>query len=372
MRFHFKTDYVQDIRLFEDGRDMVLYGLLALVAICAPFFLDDYLLGEFTYVLIFTLAGLGLMVLVGHTGQVSLGHGAFLACGAYLQYNFIEAGLPFLVAFPLAGILSGLIGAIVAIPALRMSGIYLAIATLAFGIIVEDVIILLEHWTGGVEGVFIPSISIFGMDFDRYGQSISSAASGHNFYWLCLAVVILVTWLYKNLLRSPTGRAFTAIRDSEVSARAMGVNVSVYKSIAFGVSCCFTGLAGALLAHFLGAFNYEAFLILISIQLLLMVTIGGLGSIHGAYIGALVVGMLPVVITIIREEISALMGLGNVTIPGLDYAVFASLLILFIMIEPLGIYGRWLKIRTWFELFPLARKDMFKRHKSYLKTERMK
>lgn len=372
MRFHFKTKYQQDIGLFQDPHDWVLYGLVAAVAICAPFFLGDYLLGEFTYVLILTIAGLGLMVLVGHTGQASLGHGAFLACGAYLQYNLIDAGLPFLVAFALAGLLSGIIGALVAIPALRMSGIYLAIATLAFGIITEDVIILLEHWTGGVEGVVIESISIFGADFDRYAQGLPLAAPGHNFYWLCLVAVIIVTWLYKNLLRSPTGRAFTAIRDSEVSARAMGINVSLYKAIAFGVSCCFTGLAGALLAHFLGAFNYEAFLIIISIQLLLMVTIGGLGSIHGAYFGALIVGMLPLVITIIRENISAAFGMGNASIPGLDQAVFACILIASIIIEPLGVYGRWLKIRTWFELFPLARKDMFKRHKSYLKTERMR
>ena len=274
--------------------------------------------------------------------------------------------------FSSRGILSGLIGAIVAIPALRMSGIYLAIATIAFGIIVEDVIILLEHWTGGVEGVYIPGVNILGIDFDRYAHGIAQASPGHNFYWLCLVVLIIVTLIYKNLLRSPTGRAFTAIRDSEVSARAMGINVSVYKAMAFGISCCFTGWAGALLAHFLGAFNYEAFLILISIQLLLMVTIGGLGSIHGAYLGALIIGLLPVVITIIREEISAALGMGNASIPGLDQAVFAIVLILFIMIEPLGLYGRWLKIRTWFELFPLARKDMFKRHKSYLKTERMR
>ena len=152
----------------------------------------------------------------------------------------------------------------------------------------------------------------------------------------------------------------------------MGINVSLYKAIAFGISCAFTGLAGALLAHFLGAFNYEAFLILISIQLLLMVTVGGLGSIHGAYLGALVVGMMPVVITIVRETISEALGMGNSSIPGLDQGVFATLLIIFIIIEPLGIYGRWLKTRTWFQLFPLARKDMFKRHKSYLKTERMR
>ena len=129
----------------------------------------------------------------------------------------------------------------------------------------------------GVEGVFAPAITIAGVEIDRW------TTPGY-FYWLCLIVVILVTLAYKNLLRSPTGRAFTAIRDSEVSARAMGVNVARYKTLAFGISCFFTGLAGALLAHFLQAFNYEAFLILISIQLLLMVTVGGPSSMRAPMI----------------------------------------------------------------------------------------
>ncbi len=366
MRTIFKTSYEQDIQLFKDRPTALWYALLAALAASAPFLLDEYLLGEATYVLIWTLAGLGLMVLAGHTGQPSLGHGAFLACGAYMEVWLAEHGMPFGVSFLGAGLFAGVVGALIAIPALKMSGIYLAIATLAMGIIAEDVIILLEDYTGGVEGVYAPSIEMFGIDFDRY------ADGGRPFYWLCLAVVVAVTLLYKNVLRSPTGRAFVAIRDSEVSARAMGINVARYKTLAFGISCFFTGLAGALLAHFLGAFNYEAFLVLISIQLLLMVTIGGLGSIHGAYLGAIVIGLLPQVIVYVREVISGWAGAGNSTIPGLDTGVFAMILIVFILVEPLGVYGRWLKIRTFFELFPLYRKDMFKRHKSYLKTERMK
>lgn len=365
MRIHFKTGYDQDLGLFEDGRAAVKYLLLIAVALSAPFWMDEYYLGEVTYVLIFILAGLGLMILSGHTGQPSLGHAAFLACGAYMEVILQEAGLPFVLSFPLAGLFAGVVGAIVAIPALRMSGIYLAIATLAFGIMTEDIIILLSPWTGGVEGVFVSSINLFGMEIDRY-------INADRFYWLCLFVVILVTIGYKNLLRSPTGRAFTAIRDSEVSARAMGVNVARTKTLAFGLSCFVTGLAGALLAHYLTAFNYEAFLILISIQLLLMVTVGGLGSIHGAYFGAIVIGLLPVVIASTRQALAELLGTGNSTIPGIETAIFAALIVGFIIFEPLGIYGRWMKIKVWFELFPLARKDMFRRQKSYLKTERMK
>ncbi len=365
MRIHFKTGYDHDIRLFEDRRTALQYGALILAALSAPFWLDEYLLGEATYVLIWILAGLGLMMLAGHTGQPSLGHGAFMACGAYLEVILLDAGVPFILSLPLAGILTGIVGAIVAIPAIKMSGIYLAIATLAFAIMTEDIIILLHPWTGGVEGVFVNSVSLLGLEIDRYGTA-------DRFYWLCLIVVIIVTVGYKNVLRSPTGRAFTAIRDSEVSARAMGINVARMKTLSFGLSCFATGLSGALLAHYLTAFNYEAFLILLSIQLLLMVTVGGLGSIHGAYFGAIVIGLLPVVIASIRQWITEVTGGGNSTIPGIETATFALIIVAFIIYEPLGIYGRWVKTRIWFELFPLARKDMFRRQKSYLKTERMK
>lgn len=366
MKVIFKTDYAQDVRLFADWEDAAKYGLLIAAAAAAPFLLSEYLLGEVTYVLIWALAGLGLMILAGHAGQPSLGHGAFLAAGAYMEVYLNSLGLPFLLSFPLAGVFAGVVGVLLALPALRMSGIYLAIATLAFGILAEDVIILLTPWTGGIEGVFAEPVTIAGIDFDRY------ADGGRPFYWLCLATVVIVTFLYANLLRSPTGRAFTAIRDSEVSARAMGVNVAAYKTLAFGLSCGITGLAGGLLAHFLTFFNYEAFLVIISIQLLLMVTVGGLGSIHGAFFGAVVIGMLPVVVVMIREQVGFLFGVGNFTIPGLDIAIFAGILIGFIILEPAGLYGRWVKTRIWFELFPLARKDMFRRQKSYLKTERMR
>ena len=365
MRIHFRTDYAQDVGLFEDIRSACRYLLLLALAASAPFWLDDYFVGEITYVLIFTLAGLGLMILAGHTGQPSLGHAAFLACGAYMEVILLEAGLPFALSLPLAGLFAGIVGAIVAIPALKMSGIYLAIATLAFGIVTEDVIILLHPWTGGVEGVFAPAIDIFGLEIDRY-------ANPDRFFWLCLGVVVLVTIAYRNLLRSPTGRAFTAIRDSEIGARAMGVDVARTKTLAFALSCFVTGLAGGLLAHYLTAFNYEAFLILVSIQLLLMVMVGGLGSIHGAYFGALVVGLLPVAIASVRQFAAEVLDTGNSTIPGIETAAFAAIIIGFVLYEPLGLYGSWMKARAWLRLFPLARKNMFRRQRTYLKTERVK
>ena len=366
MRVHFKTGYEQDIRLFPDARDAVRYGSLVALAMALPFFLDDFLIGEATNVLIWAIAGMGLMVLTGHAGQPSLGHAAFLAAGCYAHAILMgRFGLPFSASFVLAGAITGLAGVLVAIPALRLHGIYLAIATLALSILTEDFIILAEPWTGGVAGMTAPDISILGVEIDRLG-------SPDRFYWLCLGVAVLVTLGYRNILRAPLGRAFLAIRDSEISAQAMGVSLPRTKAAAFGLSCMATGWAGALMGHFFYTFNHEVFTFVISVQLLLMIVIGGLGSIHGAYYGAVVVAIIPQAINIARDWISGLFGGGGVAVPGLEIGVFGLILIFFILFEPLGIHGRITKWKVWFELFPFYRRDMFRRQKSYLKTERMR
>lgn len=365
MRIVFKTDYMQDIRPWKDRYQLGLYLILLAVVLAAPFVIDAFYLGELTNVLIWALAGMGLMILTGHTGQASLGHAAFLALGCYANIILIEAGLPFMLAFPLAGLLTGLVGVIIAIPALRLHGIYLAIATLAMSILVDDIIVLTEPWTGGVGGKYAPSVNVFGVMVDRWGTP-------REFYYLVLAVVVIVTLGYINLLRAPLGRSFIAVRDSEVSAQAMGVDVARTKAMSFGLSCAVTGLAGALMGLFAGAFNNETFSVIISIELLMMIVIGGLGSIHGAFFGAIVIGFLPQFLSISKEWVGGLFGGGTISVPGLEFGVFGMILIGFILFEPMGIYGRWFKIRTFFELFPFYRKDMFKRQKSYLKTERLR
>ena len=366
MRVHFKTTYDHDIRLFADARDALRYGLLVVLAVALPFLLDDFLIGEATNVLIWAIAGMGLMLLTGHAGQPSLGHAAFLAAGCYAHAILMgRFGLPFAASFMLAGVIAGLAGVLVAIPALRLHGIYLAIATLALSILTEDFIILAEPWTGGVAGMTAPDISILGVEIDRLG-------SPDSFYWLCLAVAVLVTLGYRNILRAPFGRALLAVRDSEISAQAMGVSPARIKTAAFGLSCMTTGWAGALMGHFFYTFNHEVFTIVISIQLLLMIVIGGLGSIHGAYYGAAVIAIVPQAINVARDWIAQVSGGGGVAIPGLEVGVFGLILIFFILFEPLGIHGRVTKWKVYFELFPFYRRDMFRRQKSYLRTERMR
>ncbi|KZY31052.1 ABC transporter permease [Alcanivorax sp. HI0083] len=365
MSNRFKSRYDDDINLFEGRWHLAQYAILAALLLAAPWVLGSYYLGELTAVLVWSLAGLGLMLISGHTGQVSLGHAAFMAIGAFTNLALMQRGWHFIPALLASAVTSGVAGAIIARPILRMSGIYLAIATLALSIILEDVAIMAEPVTGGVAGVFAPPIELFGLAVDRY-------ATPRAFYYICLAVLVLVTLGYLNLLRSGSGRSFLAVRDSEVSARALGVNVTRAKTLAFSLSCAITGLAGALYGHLAQAVNYESFLVLISITLLLQVVIGGLGSVHGAFFGAIVVVLLPQVIAIARDYLDNAAGIKIAAYPGMDTALFALLILLMVIYEPRGLYGVWFKVRTWLQLFPLYRKGMFRRTRTYLKTERQR
>jgi len=358
MRFLFKTHYRHDVRLFKHNGQRFWYGLLLIATLLAPLTLGEFYLGELALVYIYAIAGIGLMLLVGYTGLVSLGHAAFLAIGAYSHTWFISHGWPMPLALFKATLITALIGALVGLPAVRMTGIYLTIATLAFAVIVEQVI---SHWetvTGGYRGLVVPQPEIFGFNL---GGSIP-------FYFFCLLILSGCIVLALNILRSPTGRAMTAVRDSEVSAQSMGIHLARTKSFAFAISAGFTGLAGALLAHKLGFLAPDAFTIMISIQLLLMVVVGGLGSLQGVIFGAIFIGLLPQGIALIRDYLPPVIG----QTPGLEPGIFGAIMVLFLIYEPLGIYGRWLKIRQYFQLFPLYRKATFKRQKSYLRTERMK
>ena len=360
MRIIFKKSYEADIRYFKDRVQASWYFALMALAIILPFIINDYWVGEFSLMLIWAIAGMGLMLLVGHTGQASLGHAAFMAVGAYanviLQNDF---NIPFIISLPLSGILAGILGICVALPTGKLHGIYMAIATIAIGVLAEDLIVILEPWTGGVGGIYAPAINIFGINFDRYTNVA-------ELYWLVLAITVLIVLGYKNILRSPLGRSFAAVRDSEISAQAMGVNIGRTRTLSFAISCAITGISGALMGHFSYVFTNETFNIVISINLLLMIVVGGIGFIHGAFLGAMVVTFLPSGISFMRDAFFA----DFHTIPGIESGIFGMILIAVILFEPMGLYGRWLKIKAYFELFPFYRKDMFRRQKTYLKTER--
>jgi len=358
MRFIFKTRYQRDIDIFKHNGQRFWFGLLIVATLAAPLVLDTFYLGESSMVLIYAIAGIGLMLLVGYTGLVSLGHAAFLAIGAYTHAILLTHGVPFPLALIIAGIFSGLIGAIVGLPAMRMTGIYLAIATLAFAIIVEHSIGHMKGLTGGFRGMAVARPEMFGIDL----------GSAVPFYFVCLFVLFACLLIAINLLRSPIGRAMIGIRDSEISAQSMGIDLARTTSLAFAISAAFAGLAGGLFAHKLGYLSPDAFTLLLSIQLLLMVVVGGLGSLHGVIFGAIFIGILPQGIAIMRDSLPPAIS----QIAGLEPGLFGLILVLFLIFEPLGIYGRWRKIRSFFEEFPLYRKATHKRQKSYLRTERVR
>jgi len=357
MRIVFKTSYLQDIKLFKHSGYVFWYGLLAAAVLAAPAVLDEFYIGEMAFIFIYAIAGLGLMIPIGFTGLPSLGHAAFMAIGAYTHGYFLNQGAPFLISMALAGLFGFVAGALITIPLKRMTGIYFAIASLAFAIVVEEII---AHWksvTGGLGGMAVDRPIIFGFELGSTWQ----------FYFLCLAVLLVVLYCTINLIRSPSGRAFVAIRDSEVSAESMGINLSIYKIKSFAISGCITGLAGALFAHRLYFLTPDAFNFLLSIQLLMMVVVGGLGTIHGAVFGAVFVGLLPQVIAIAKDYLPPAIG----EFPGLEPGAFGIIMVLFIIFEPMGLYGRWLKFKLYLQMFPLYRQATFKRQKTYLKTERV-
>jgi len=380
MRFQFKTSYSQDIRLFRDKVDATWYGLLAAIVLVLPLLMDEYYVGESTWVFIYGICGVSLMVLVGYTGLVSLGHAAFLGIGAYAHAFFIMHGAPWIVAMLMAVVITTACGLIVGLPALRMTGIYLAIATLAFSVIIQEVFSRWESVTHGFAGMKVDRPVILGYTF----------ADDRSFYYLCLFFLVIVLWLTRNLLRAPTGRAWIAIRDSEIAAQSMGVNLAIYKSMAFAYSAGVMGLAGALFAHKIAFLAPDIFTILLSIQFLLLVIVGGLGSLHGAIFGAVFVALLPPAIAILRDSIpesmnelarnTGLAPLGALGTavgeflkkPGVEAGIFGLILVLVILLEPLGMYGRWLKIKLFFSTFPMYKASTFKRQKSYMRSERLR
>jgi len=381
MRFLFKTDYEDDIKLFPHSGYYVSYGILLVLLLIAPFVLSSYLMSQLVFVCIYATVGVALLILTGFTGQASLGHAAFLAIGAYTAAYLQKYNVPFPVYFLAAGGLTGIIGAMVGFPALRLTGIYLVIATISFALIVEEILARWESVTNGNEGMRVKTLSLLGVTVPR---------DSPTFYFLCLAVLVLTIVGTLNLLRSPTGRAFVAIRDSETAARSMGVNVALYKVKSFAISAAITGFAGVLFAHKLSFISPEMFTLQLSIEFIIVILIGGTFSLHGAVLGAIFIVMIDPFLTYLKDDmpgmiagIAATFGAGpaaagNIksavaafaSLNGLKGAIYGIIIVLFVLFEPLGLYGRWLKIKLFFQLFPLYKRATFKRQKIYVKSER--
>jgi branched-chain amino acid transport system permease protein len=288
-----------------------------------PFVTSNYRVFQFTMVIIYAIALLGLNILTGYNGQISLGHGAFYAIGAYVTAVMMDKfGVPYWLCIPAAGLVCLVAGFLFGLPALRLEGIYLALATFALGVALPQLLKYkhLEQWTGGVQGIILtkpdpPFASLFGLKLnpDRW------------LYFFTLLVAVIMFLIGWNLLRGRVGRALIAIRDQPIAAATMGIDNSLYKSLAFGVSAMFTGVAGGLGAVAVAFVAPDSFTIFLSISLLVGMVVGGLASITGALWGAIFIQFVPN----LADQISK----------AAPWAIYGALMILFMYVMPTGIAG---------------------------------
>ncbi len=345
-----KTSYQEDQALLSITQDRI--GLLLILIgafVLIPLLASDY---WFTAILIpflvFSLAALGLNLLTGYAGQLSLGTAAFMAVGAFAAYNFElrVPGLPVLVSFILAGITTAIVGIAFGIPSLRIRGFYLAVATLAAQFFIPWLLVKVGWFTNySSSGVITTQpVEIFGYVFDSPVER----------YLLVLAIVSVLALLAKNLVRSNIGRAWMAVRDMDVAAEVIGIKIMRTKLIAFGVSSFYCGVAGALYAYvYLGSVEPDGFNLDLSFRILFMVIIGGIGSIMGSFFGAAFITLLPIFLDIIINDGAALLNLklaaGITSV--MQLLVFGGLIIFFLIVEPLGLARLWQitkeKLRLW-------------------------
>jgi branched-chain amino acid transport system permease protein len=342
----FKTTYKSDQQILPITQDrFFVWGLVALAFLVVPLLASDYAFRALIVpFLILTIAAIGLNILVGYCGQISLGHAAFMAVGAYAAYNLVIRipGLNFLIVLVAAGLIAALVGIAFGIPSLRIKGLYLAVATLAAQFFIDWTFARVKWFTN-----YAPSGSVSASDVELFGWVIDLPVEK---YWFVLGVLVAMTLLAKNLTRSHIGRSWMAIRDMDVAASVIGIRPLHAKLSAFAVSSFFAGVAGALWGFiYLGAWEPLAFSINLSFNLLFMIIIGGMGSILGSYFGAAFIVIVPLAL----NQMPNLLGIPMSTamISHLEFIIFGSLIVLFLIAEPHGLARLWAigkeKLRLW-------------------------
>jgi branched-chain amino acid transport system permease protein len=341
----FRETYAEDMAIFETSfarRALYLFllALLFLPAVASSFWLDVS-----NRILIAVIAATGLNILTGFTGQISLGNAAFLSVGAYATaYLTGQWGLPFPVVIPIAGLLTAAVGMVFGIPSLRLKGLYLAVATLAAHFVIEFAITHWESVTGGVNGISIPAAKLGPLEL----------GGDRKLYYLILLLTVGLLLFAKNLFRTKVGKAFIAIRDQDISAEVMGVQVFKYKLLSFGVSSFYVGVAGSLLGYQAGIISPENFPITVAIDQLGMIIIGGLGSILGSVFGAIFITLLPEVLRVITSSLADSFPQLITLFASLKTGVFGLAIVLFLVFEPDGMAARWHTIRNYWKLYPFS------------------
>jgi len=338
--------YAQDMAIFRTRWQWVMLVLAMLALFTAPMLLNNYWLGIANLIGISIIAATGLNILIGYCGQLSIGHAGFIAVGAYAYAIMVSRfDWPFPAAMVFAGIAAGLTGLIFGIPSVRVKGFYLAISTIAAHFIIIWVINQWSSLTGGYNGIGVPVASLFGISF----------AGQKNQFYLIFIITGLVIFAAKNIARTRVGRAFVAVRDNDLAAEVMGINLFRYKLLAFFIGCFLAGIAGSLMANWIGYLNAENFTLNDSILYIGMIIIGGLGTTLGPILGV-------VFIRLLQEGVNTISPLVEGMIPalpagftaGLGPMVFGLVIVLFLILEPRGLAHRWNLFKASYRLWPFS------------------
>ena len=351
---YFKTSHSEDIKLLDTPWRIMFVVMLVACALIAPFVISGHVLHIVNLMYISIMGALALNLLTGYAGQISLGHAAFMAIGAVASHWLASKGLPFYIVVPLVMLIGAVLGVIVGAPALRLRGLYLVVATVGLHYVVAYVIT--EYQTGGDMLQALTGLQLPVPDFGLFRID-----NPHKWYFLLLVILLLVTLFCINLARTKPGRAWIALRDRDITAAALGINVAYYKILAFVVSSALTCMTGSLLVYFIGSVSVEYFTLTLAITYLAMVVIGGAGSIAGAYLGAIFVGILPHLISGIFDMLGTSARASMTYVVPSQIVVFGLVMILFLILEPKGLVGIWGRIRTYFEMWPLRQSILTER-----------
>jgi len=345
-----KRDYYEDIQLLDSKVLWFWFLMLIAALITFPFIAPNYYVYMANYMAINVIVTVGLNILVGYTGQISLGHAGFFAIGAYGTVLLMTAlHFPFLLAIIMAALIAAFFGFVLGLPALRLEGPYLAIATLGFGMAITQVI---GRWQvfGGRMGLEAPDLS--------FGPYVLE--SDRHLYFLIITITFIMTLAARNLMKTRVGRAFIAIRDSDIAAETMGVNLVFYKTLAFAVSAFYAGIGGGLFAFLLGFINPSTFNFILSIYFLAFVIVGGLGSIFGSIMGGVFMTWLLLVLDKVQEL--PYLGVALVSfsenwmtlsgLPNIASIIFGLIIVLLVVFEPLGLYGFWIRTKIYWKTWP--------------------
>lgn len=339
--------YRSELRLRATKAEYARLAILVAVLLAIPFIMDNYWMSVINGILIAVIGAVGLNILVGYTGQISLGQGGFLAVGAYTSVILSDRiGLPTPLAIAFAVLMTAVVGAFFGLPGLRLKGLYLAIATLASQKIIEFVIRRWDWLTDGRGYINVDRFEVFGF---RVG---ARDVFEQQWYAILLFFAVLAVLTARNLLRTGLGRSFMAVRDQDIAAEAIGVNLTRAKLTAFAISSGYVGLAGSLMAHYNEVVTWERFTLDVSILYLAMIIVGGLGSVAGAVYGAIFMSLLPVLIRGWANDLSGVAPFLSDQLPAVQNAAFGLVIILFLIFEPRGLDRIWHRIKDYVRFWP--------------------